>query len=114
MFEFGEISNNFVNEEFNEKFCDKCNTSLSDVLGSGVVGCSNCYSAFQNEIRSYLLNKQGNFNHVGKLALKRTSKLKLEEEIKQLEVQKQKAVEEENFIVAESLKNQIEKLRGRV
>lgn len=114
MFEFGEISNSFINEEFNEKFCDKCNTSLSDVLGSGVVGCSNCYSAFQNEIRSYLLNKQGNFNHVGKLALKRTSKLKLEEEIKQLEVQKQKAVEEENFIVAESLKNQIEKLRGRV
>ena len=114
MFEFGVSSNNFANEEFNEKFCDKCNTSLSDVLGSGVVGCSNCYDAFQNEIRSYLLQKQGNFNHVGKLALKRTSKLKIEEELKQLEIQKQKAVEEENFIVAETLKNQIEKLRGRV
>ena len=39
---------------------------------------------------------------------------KTEEEIKKLEQQKQKAVEEEDFIVAESLKNQIEKLRGRV
>ena len=112
MFEF--IGNNGVmSEANNERFCEKCNTSLSEVLETGVVGCSNCYVRFQNEIRSYLLQKQGNFNHVGKLALKRTSKLKLDEEIRELEKQKQQAVDEENFIVAESLKNQIEKLRGR-
>lgn len=114
MFEFGDSSARFVENASSEKFCDKCSTSLSEVIESGVVGCSNCYSVFQNEIRSVLLQKQGNFNHVGKLALKRTSKLKLEEEIKELEKQKARAVEEENFIVAETLKNQIEKLRGRV
>lgn len=114
MFEFGANMNNFSNETVDEKFCDKCSSSLSEVLESGVVGCSHCYVAFENEIKSLILNKQGNFNHVGKLALKRTSKLKIEEEIKNLESQKQKAVEEENFIVAESLKNQIEKLKGRL
>ena len=114
MFEYAEASNNYVNETFNEKFCDKCNSSLSEVMGTGVVGCSHCYVTFENEIKNFLLQKQGNFNHVGKLALKRTSKLKLQDELKQLEEQKQKAVNEENFIVAESLKNQIEKLKGRL
>ena len=114
MFDFGANANNFSNETVDEKFCDKCSSSLSEVMESGIVGCSHCYVAFENEIKGLLLHKQGNFNHVGKLALKRTSKLKLEEEIKNLEQQKAKAVEEENFIVAESLKNQIEKLKGRL
>ena len=115
MFEYADTSTNYLNEQaLNEKFCDKCNSSLSEVMGTGVVGCSHCYVSFENEIKNFLLHKQGNFNHVGKLALKRTSKIKLQEELKQLEEQKQKAVIEENFIVAESLKNQIEKLKGRL
>ena len=114
MFDFDANVNNFSNESIDEKFCDKCSSSLSEVMESGIVGCSHCYVAFENEIKSLLLNKQGNFNHVGKLALKRTSKLKIEEEIKTLEQQKAKAVEEENFIVAETLKNQIDKLKGRL
>ena len=39
---------------------------------------------------------------------------KIEEKIKDLERQKQEAVDSEDFIVAESLKNQIEKLRGSI
>lgn len=112
MFGYTESSPYSMVEEQNEKFCENCNTSLSDLLSTGVVGCSNCYNTFQNEIRNYLINKQGAFNHVGKLAIRKVSKQKIEDEIKELERQKQEAVDSENFIVAESIKNQIEKLRG--
>ena len=38
----------------------------------------------------------------------------IENKIKNLEKQKQDAIDSENFIVAESLKNQIEKLRSSI
>ena len=113
MFYFNDNSNiMFGNDGLNEKFCDNCNTSLTDILSSGVVGCYNCYIFFREELRNYLIQKQGCFNHVGKVATKKYSKQKIEDKIIDLERQKQEAVEAEDFIVAESLKNQIEKLRS--
>lgn len=114
MFYFNDNSNIMFDDSTTERFCDNCNTSLTDVLSSGVVGCYNCYLTFREEIRNYLLQKQGSFNHIGKVATKRFSKQKIENKIKDLEKQKQEAVDSENFIVAESLKNQIEKLRSSI
>lgn len=115
MFYFNGNSNiMFDNDENEERFCENCNTSLTDILSSGVVGCYNCYNEFRDEIRNYLIQKQGSFNHVGKVATKRISKQKIENKIKDLEKQKQEAVDSENFIIAESLKNQIEKLRSSI
>lgn len=114
MFYFNDNSNIMFGGESSETYCENCNTSLTDVLTSGVVGCLNCYNKFKDEIRNYLLQKQGGFNHIGKVATKRFSKQKIETKIKELEKQKQEAVESEDFIVAESLKNQIEKLRSSI
>lgn len=115
MFFFNDNSNIiFGVDSVDERFCNNCNTSLTDILSSGVVGCSNCYMMFRDEIRNVLIQKQGSFNHVGKVATKRFSKQKIEDKIKDLEKQKQEAVDSENFIVAESLKNQIEKLRSSI
>lgn len=115
MFYFNDNSNiMFGGNSQTEKICENCNFSLTDVLTTGVVGCLNCYITFKDEIRNYLLQKQGNFNHVGKVATKRFSKQKIENKIRDLEKQKQEAVEAEDFIVAESLKNQIEKLRSSI
>jgi protein arginine kinase activator len=102
MFYFNGNSNiMFDNEEQNERFCENCNTSLTDILSSGEVGCYNCYMTFRDEIRNYLIQKQGSFNHVGKVATKRISKQKIENKIRDLEKQKQEAVDSENFIIAE-------------
>lgn len=113
MLYFNDNSNIMFNDNMiSEKHCNNCNTSLTDFLTSGLVGCCNCYATFQNEIKNNLLQKQGGFNHVGKVATKRFSKQKIDNKIKELERQKQEAVELEDFIAAESLKNQIEKLRS--
>ena len=115
MLYFNDNSNiMFGNDGLNERFCENCSTSLTDILSSGVVGCYNCYITFKDELRNYFLQKQGCFNHVGKIATKRFSKQKMEDKIKELEKQKSEAIQAENFIVAESLKNQIEKLRSSI
>ncbi len=97
-----------------DKFCPKCNSSLTDVLKTGIVGCANCYKVFEAEIKDLLLKKQGSINHIGKVSSKHISKIKIKEKIKELEEQKNAAAASENFIVAESLKNQIEKLKGEL
>lgn len=97
-----------------EKVCPKCGTSLSYVLKNEIVGCATCYKVFDEEIHTRLLQKHGSINHIGKISSKHFSKIKIKERIEQLEHEKEKAADEENYIVAESLKNQIEKLKGEL
>lgn len=97
-----------------DRLCPKCGTSLNYVLSSGVVGCAGCYKVFETEIRANILQKQGSINHTGKISSKHFSKIKIKEKIEELELEKDKAAENEDYIMAESLKNQIEKLKGEL
>lgn len=97
-----------------DKLCPKCGLSILEIKKFGVVGCSNCYSVFENELKSMILKEQGNINHVGKISSKRFSKIKIKEKIAKLERDKDEAIKNENYIVAESIKNQIEKLKGEL
>lgn len=97
-----------------DRTCQKCGMTLSDVMKSEIVGCAVCYKTFENEIRTILLKRMGTINNVGKIPVKHFSKVKLKEKINELEVQKEQAIKDENFIMAESLKNQIEKLKGEL
>ncbi len=118
MFEFGDNTRIVFDESessfVDDKICPKCNTALSDFLRNGIVGCSVCYEVFSAEIKSFLLKKQGSVNHVGKVSLKHNSKIKTKELILRLEKEKEQAAEEENYILAEDLKNKIEKLKGEL
>lgn len=119
MFDINESSKIIFNDsgslEFlQDKVCPRCKTSLSEVLRNGIVGCANCYRIFEQEIRERLLSKQGSINHVGKVATKHISKIKIKEKIAELEKQKEIEASKENFIAAETLKNQIEKLKGEL
>lgn len=97
-----------------DRFCDRCGTALSDIKRDGFVGCANCYKVFENEIKSMILNSQGTIKHIGQIPSKHFSKVMLREKIAELEKEKDIAIQEENYIVAESIKNQIEKLKGEL
>ncbi len=105
------------NDSFNyvqERVCPRCKTSLSEFYRTNSVGCSNCYQVFESEIRNALLKQQGSMNHVGKVSTKHVSKVKIKEQIEQLELEKTEAAKEEDFMRAEILKNKIEKLKGEL
>ena len=115
MFEYRKvIYDKSLQELEKEKVCDFCKTTLTDLYESGFVGCANCYNVFQKEIYDLIFKKQGTVNHVGKVASKHFSKSKLSGKILELEEKKNRAVQEEDFILAEALKNQIEKLKGEL
>lgn len=97
-----------------DRFCDRCGTALSDIKRDGIVGCVNCYKVFENEIKSIILRNQGTIKHNGQIPSKHFSKVMLKAKITELEKEKDIAISEENYIVAESLKNQIEKLKGEL
>ena len=120
MFDF-DANTKFIfddnSDDFNyiqERVCERCKTSLSDFYRANIVGCANCYKVFENEIRQVLLKKQGAMNHVGKVSTKHVSKVKLKEQIAKLEEEKNAAAKDEDFMRAEILKNQIEKLKGEL
>ncbi len=110
VFDEGTDTVNFVQE----KKCLNCGTLQSEVLRTGIVGCSECYKFFSDEIKSLVFRKQGAVCHIGKVPQQHLSKQKLSEKIAELEAQKAQAVKEEDFISAESLKSQIEKLKGEL
>ena len=53
-------------------------------------------------------------SHIGKVSTKHVSKVKIKEQIEQLEQEKNEAAKEEDFMRAEILKNKIEKLKGEL
>ena len=105
------------NDSFNyvqEKTCSRCKITLSEFYRTNSVGCANCYKTFEEEIRNVLLKQQGAMNHIGKVSTKHVSKVKIKEQIEQLEQEKNEAAKDEDFMRAEILKNKIEKLRGEL
>ena len=106
--EFGNI--NYIEN----KLCPSCKSGLADILRTGIVGCAECYKTFSSEIQNLIMQKQGAVSHFGKVSSKHISKIKVKEKIAELEAQKEQAAKEENYIVAETLKNQIEKLKGEL
>ncbi len=49
-----------------DKVCPTCNTLLSQFYNTGMLGCPDCYKAFEKEIIIALKKVQGRTGHVGK------------------------------------------------
>ncbi len=49
-----------------EKYCPNCKTTLSSFYNTGMLGCPECYKAFENEIEIATKKIQGRTVHVGK------------------------------------------------
>ncbi len=49
-----------------DKVCKVCGRRLSEFYKTSMLGCENCYKAFEPEIISALKNVQGRTFHVGK------------------------------------------------
>ncbi len=49
-----------------EKYCPSCKTTLSSFYQTGMLGCPDCYKAFEKEISFTLEKIQGRTFHAGK------------------------------------------------
>lgn len=56
-----------------DKICKHCGWALSKYYATGMLGCPDCYKAFNSEITSTLYKIQGKTFHVGKSPYDTTS-----------------------------------------
>ena len=95
-------------------FCKKCKRSLSDFLDTGFVGCAECYNSFKNQALELARDYHGRLKHVGKVPRAEVTKSAKKRELERLMREKDEAAKREDYIRANELKMQIERLREEI
>lgn len=94
--------------------CKKCKTRLSDFMETGYVGCSECYKLFDKDVMGLIYNFHKAAKHTGKRPEFIATKAKLNQQIDSLLKQQAEASAAEDYILAQSIKEQIALLREKL
>src|SRR5438874_4105418 len=90
--------------------CPVCGFTQADFKKSGRLGCSACYVTFAEALNSLLKAMHKGTEHVGKLPERAQRTLELNQRMRALTENLQKAVADENYESAASLRDQIKQL----
>jgi protein arginine kinase activator len=94
--------------------CPKCGFTQADFKKAGRLGCSECYKTFAEGLEGLLKTMHKGTRHIGKVpeALRQTRELA--DRLKLLQKKLTKAVEDENFEQAASLRDEIKQMNVRL
>jgi protein arginine kinase activator len=90
--------------------CPVCGFTQGDFKKTGRLGCSACYEAFSEGLTTLLKAMHKGTEHVGKLPQRARRAMELSDRRRALAADLQKAVAEENYESAASLRDLIKKL----
>ncbi len=117
LFSFNEFLNPTFNHfdflsEHKEPTCANCGFTISDFRETGMLGCSECYKTFNTIIKQNLAKIQLGLVHVGRKLEDQISAVSdSEKEIRKLELELKKAVNDEDYELASEIKKKIISLR---
>ncbi|HXX41636.1 MAG TPA: UvrB/UvrC motif-containing protein [Chthoniobacterales bacterium] len=94
--------------------CLVCGFTHADFKKTGRLGCSSCYEAFSEVLGSLLKAMHKGTEHVGKIPERAQRVLQLSDRMRSLNESLQKAVAEENYETAASLRDQIKQLESEI
>ena len=90
------------------KQCTYCSMTLEDFRATGRLGCSRCYSTFEPRLRDLLRQVQGSAKHVGRRYVPpEPDVLERATTIGELRDRLRRAIENEDFEVAATLRDKI-------
>ncbi|HEY2082477.1 MAG TPA: UvrB/UvrC motif-containing protein [Verrucomicrobiae bacterium] len=94
--------------------CPRCGFTQADFKKAGRLGCSECYKTFAEGLDGLLKTMHKGTRHIGKVpeALRQTRELS--DRLKSLQKKLTKAVEDENFEQAASLRDEIKQMSARL
>ncbi len=92
--------------------CPVCGFTQADFKKTGRLGCSECYLTFADHLGNLLKAMHKGTRHTGKLPFRIARQQEITERMKGLQDDLLKAVREENYEGAASLRDQIKKLAG--
>ncbi len=110
----GYISQPYELEKHYEPRCSNCGTHFSEFKNGGLLGCSECYRIFNDELNPVLKRVQGSMKHVGKIPKSRGKARAVSNDINGLQIMLQKAIENEEFEEAAKIRDEIKKLQNSV
>jgi len=88
--------------------CTYCSMTLRDFRATGRLGCSRCYATFEQNLRELLRRVQGSTKHVGRRYVPPAAEvLEKATTVSELRDRLRRAIENEEFEVAASLRDQI-------
>ncbi len=90
--------------------CGVCGFTQADFKKTGRLGCSACYITFSEGLGSLLKAMHKGTEHVGKLPERAYREIELSDRMRTLTENLRKAVAEENYETAASLRDQIKQL----
>jgi protein arginine kinase activator len=90
--------------------CPVCGFSQADFKKTGRLGCANCYSTFADGLSSLLKGMHKGTDHLGKVPARLAKTLERESALKTLQRDLRKAVADEDYESAASIRDQIRHL----
>jgi protein arginine kinase activator len=94
--------------------CPVCGFTQADFKKTGRLGCSMCYRTFEEGLGALLKAMHKGTEHVGKLPQRAYREIELSDKMRALNDDLKKAVAEENYETAASLRDQIKRLEHQM
>ena len=98
----------------NEAVCPLCRSSFSDIKSSGKAGCPQCYTTFGDKLKGAIYSIHGNARHTGRSPSKFVEANENEIKISSLKSRLKDAINEENFELAATLRDEIKELKKEI
>ena len=92
--------------------CPVCGFTQADFKKTGRLGCSTCYATFTEALTALLKAMHKGTSHVGKVPQRAHRAVELSDRMRNLNESLKKAVAEENYETAASLRDQIKQLES--
>lgn len=90
--------------------CEQCGLTYDEFEKSGILGCSNCYNVFSNNIKNKLEKSQGKTKHVGKIPKINGENLYRKQKLNALKSKLQEYIISEEYENAAIIRDKIKEL----
>jgi protein arginine kinase activator len=92
--------------------CPGCGLSYKDFRRTGKLGCADCYTSFENELRPLIRRIHGSTRHTGGIPSKAPEDVESIREVRRLKLELEKAVRHEEYERAAEFRDRIRSLES--
>lgn len=94
-----------------ETACPQCHMRRADFKKSGRLGCPECYEAFSEELHPLIKAMHRSEQHTGKVPVSESERMRVTNEMRELQKQLEEAVRKEDYEQAATLRDRINRLK---
>lgn len=97
----------------NQKVCDKCHTSLEEIMETGKIGCDRCYQTFSKELSRSVEKIHGKSNHIGKVPRSAQGTIQMKNLLTEYRMELNRLIAEQEFEKAAEMRDKIRELENQ-